>query len=176
MWEFTQNAKVYNDLPLPSILRTMRYYVYMALQWRHNGHDSVSNLQPRHCLLNRLFGCRSKKTSKPRVTGLCVGNSPGTVEFSAQMASIAENVSIWWRHHGRADVLVWIAVVRQTLFNPLSPGRYMRLYFFLHFVIPRTKHFHEHLQGYCCLVNDAESYWRFNIGAGNGLVTDGTWH
>ena len=28
-----------------------------------------------------------------------VGNSPGTGEFSAQMASNAENVSIWWRHH-----------------------------------------------------------------------------
>ena len=33
------------------------------------------------------------------VTGLCVGNSPGTGEFPAQMASNAENVSIWWRHH-----------------------------------------------------------------------------
>ena len=37
--------------------------------------------------------------SKLRVTGLCVGNSPGTGEFPAQMASYAENVSIWWRHH-----------------------------------------------------------------------------
>ena len=26
-------------------------------------------------------------------------NSPGTGEFPAQMASNAENVSIWWRHH-----------------------------------------------------------------------------
>ena len=69
------------------------------LQWRHNGHDGVSNHQPHHCLLNRLFGwCRSKKTSKLRVTGLCAGNSTGTGEFPAQMASNAENVSIWWRH------------------------------------------------------------------------------
>ena len=30
-------------------------------------------------LLNRLFRRRSKKTSKLRVTGLCVGNSPGPV-------------------------------------------------------------------------------------------------
>ena len=43
---------------------------------------------------------KKKKTSKLRVTGLCVGNSPGTGEFPAQMASNAENVSIWWRHHG----------------------------------------------------------------------------
>ena len=50
-------------------------------------------------LLSRFFGLRSKKTSKLRVTGLCAGNSPGTGEFPAQMASNAENVSIWWRHH-----------------------------------------------------------------------------
>ena len=42
------------------------------------------------------------KTSKLRVTGLCVGNSLGTGEFPAQMASNAENDSIWWRHHGKA--------------------------------------------------------------------------
>ena len=41
----------------------------------------------------------NKKTPKFRVTGLCVGNSPETGEFPAQMASNAENVSIWWRHH-----------------------------------------------------------------------------
>ena len=51
------------------------------------------------CLLNRLCGCRSKKASKLHVTGPCAGNSPGTGEFPAQMASYAENVSIWWRHH-----------------------------------------------------------------------------
>ena len=34
-----------------------------VLEWRHNGHDGVSNHQPHHCLLNRLFRCRSKKTS-----------------------------------------------------------------------------------------------------------------
>ena len=40
-----------------------------------------------------------KDISKLRVTGLCEGNSPVTGEFPAQMASNAENVSIWWRHH-----------------------------------------------------------------------------
>ena len=71
-----------------------------SLQWRHNGHDSVSNHQPYDCLPNRLFRRRSKKTSKIRVTGICAGNSPGTGEFPAQTASNAGNVSIWWRHHG----------------------------------------------------------------------------
>ena len=69
------------------------------LRWRHNDHAGVLTHQPHGCLLNRLFRRKSKKTSKLRVTGLCVGNSPGTGEFPAQMASYAENVSIWWRHH-----------------------------------------------------------------------------
>ena len=47
---------------------------------------------------------RSKKTFKLRVTGLCAGNSPGSGEFPAQMASNAENVSIWWRHHENKDI------------------------------------------------------------------------
>ena len=67
---------------------------YTTLQWRHNGRDSVSNHQPRDCLLNRLFRRRSKKTSKPRVTGLCSGHSLRTGEFPTQMASNAENISI----------------------------------------------------------------------------------
>ena len=74
-------------------------YSVRPLQWRHNGHDSVSNHQPHDCLLNRLFRRRSKETPKLRVTGLCEGNSPVSGEFSAQRASNAEFVSIWWRHH-----------------------------------------------------------------------------
>ena len=75
-------------------------FVVHALLWRHNDDDGVSNHQPHGCLLNRLFRRRSKKISKLRVTGLCAGNSPGTGEFPAQRACYAENVSIWWRHHG----------------------------------------------------------------------------
>ena len=70
-----------------------------SFQWRHNERDNVLNHQPHDCLLNRLFRRRSKKISKLGVTGLCAGNSPGTGEFPAQMASYAENVSNWWRHH-----------------------------------------------------------------------------
>ena len=72
---------------------------YHSLPWRYHELAGVSNHQPHGCLLNRLFTRRSKKTSKLRVTGLCVGNSPGAGEFPAQRASNAENVSIWWRHH-----------------------------------------------------------------------------
>ena len=70
-----------------------------TLQWRHNECHGISNHQPLDCSLNRLFGRRSKKTSKLRVTGLCVWNLPGNGEFPTQRASKAENVSIWWRHH-----------------------------------------------------------------------------
>ena len=65
----------------------------------YNGRDGVSDGQPHDGLLNRLFRRRSKKTSKLRVAGLCAGNPTGTGEFTAQRASDAENVSIWWRHH-----------------------------------------------------------------------------
>ena len=52
---------------------------HKSLHWRHNDHDGVSNHQPHRCLPNRLFRSRSNKTSKLRVTGLRVGNSPGPV-------------------------------------------------------------------------------------------------
>ena len=69
--------------------------VYLSLQWRHNEGDGISNHRRLHYLLNRLFKYKSKKTSKLRGTGLCYWNSPVTVEFIAQRASKAENVSIW---------------------------------------------------------------------------------
>ena len=76
-------------------------------QWRHNGRYGVSNNQPHDCLLNHLFRHRSKKTPKLRVTGLCAGNSPVTGKFPAQVASNAENVSIWWRHHVENASSLW---------------------------------------------------------------------
>ena len=84
-----------------------------TLQWRHNGHDGVSNNKPHDCLLNRLFRRRSKKTSKLRVTGLCAGwpvNSPHKGPVTREMFPFDDvimkwqlcccwwyNVS-WWRH------------------------------------------------------------------------------
>ena len=98
--------------PTSVILNWLRDKLYLAthvlylfsnqLQWRHNERDDVSNHQPHHCLLNRLFRRRGKKTSKLRVTGLCARNSPVTGEFPAQRTSNAENVSIWWGHHAHS--------------------------------------------------------------------------
>ena len=78
-----------------------------ALIWRHNEHDSVSNHQPHGCLLSRLFRHKSKKTSKLRVTGLCVGNSPGPVNSPHKgpvtrkmfpFDDVIMSVSIPWLH------------------------------------------------------------------------------
>ena len=100
MYAFSAISKHWYDTRIWTLFswKTMTHLV-LTLRWRHNGLDSVTNHQPHDCLLNRSFGHRSKKTSKLRVTGLCVGNSPVTGEFPAQMANNAENVSIWWRHH-----------------------------------------------------------------------------
>ena len=96
----------------------------ITLRWRHNDHAGVSNHQPHGCLLNRLFRRKSKKTSKLRVTGLCAGNSPGTGEFPAQMASYAENVSIWWRHHENSSLTdmhhVWLIAIMTTLLKYIN--------------------------------------------------------
>ena len=78
----------------------------LALQWSYNERDGVSNHQPHDCLLNRLFKAQIKETSKLLVTDLYAGNSPVTGEFPAQMASNAENVSIWWRHHLVSKILL----------------------------------------------------------------------
>ena len=72
-------------------------------------------------LLNRLFRSRSKKTPKFRVTGLCVGNSPVTGVFPAQRATNAENVSIWWRHHGLICMIfvIWSKILRVLRSTPV---------------------------------------------------------
>ena len=109
---------------------------HLSLQWRHNGCDSVSNHHPHDCFLIRLFRHRSKKTSKLRVTGLCVGNSAKTGEFPTQMASNAENVSIWWRHH---DMLGCISFAVQRHQTPLRPDPVCKEYCFVsHFFLNLT--------------------------------------
>ena len=73
-------------------------YSRISLQWRHNERVCV----PNHLTIvySTVYSShRSKKTSELRVTGLSAGNSPVTGEIPAQMASYAENVSIWWRHN-----------------------------------------------------------------------------
>ena len=68
-----------------------------TLQWRHTERHGVSKYRRLEHLLNRL---QIKEKTKLRVNGLYEGNPPVTGGFPSQKASDAENVSIWWRHHG----------------------------------------------------------------------------
>ena len=55
-------------------------------------------------------GADQKNIKAPRQWPLC-GEFTGTGEFPAQMASNAENVSIWWRHH----VICWCSICNSIL-------------------------------------------------------------
>ena len=84
------------------------------IQWRHDERDGVSNHQPHESLRNPLFKCRSKKTPKLRVTGLCVGKSPVIGEFPAQRP-------VTWKMFPFDDVIMYqvnfeisIIVIRTT--------------------------------------------------------------
>ena len=99
---WVESCHVHSSIPLIyNQVHIWRIFLFCALQWRHNERDGVWNHQ-----------ALSKKTSKLRVTDLCLGNSPGTGEFPAQKASNAENVSIWWRHHGMLGRPVQLTILR----------------------------------------------------------------
>ena len=93
---------IFGDANIPHFVVS---FLLETLQWRHNDHDCVSNHQPRGCLLNRLFRRRSKKTSKLRVTGLRVGNSPGPVNsphkgpVTRKMFPFDDVIIMRWRFH-----------------------------------------------------------------------------
>ena len=55
-------------------------------------------------------GCRSKKTTKLHIAGLCGGNPSVTGWFPSQRVCNAENVSIWWRHHESSARMVYMCL------------------------------------------------------------------
>ena len=117
------------------------YVTQQTLQWRHNEHDGVSNHRRLGYLLNRLFMQRSNKTSQLCVTGLCEGNSPVTSEFPAQMASNAENVSIWWHHHGIGIPISWGDLTRERGNRNSGNSRQVTCPFIQHADVTKWKHF-----------------------------------
>ena len=145
MWRFTC---IYAEV---SVTAKYQFYVLhtdsvlFPLQWHHNGYDGVSNHQHREWILSRLFGCRSKKTSKLRVTGLCAGNSPATGEFPAQIASNAENVSIWWRPQGLFFDKLTAGTLLTTWFNLIIPlisnGTHYNVREWNHLSIPKVQRY-----------------------------------
>ena len=86
------------------------------LQWRHNGHDSISNHQPHDCLLNPLFRRRSKKTSKLRVTGFVRGihrgpvNSPHKWPVTRKMFPIDDVIMIQSNGHFKPLTQMWATI------------------------------------------------------------------
>ena len=46
-----------------------------------------------------VYSDADQRKHQSSVSLVFAGNLPGTGEFPAQMASNAENVSIWWRHY-----------------------------------------------------------------------------
>ena len=106
LWQYISSPTLHELFLVSAILQFqtqkshLNICIYIYLQHYNDViMDSISNQQPHDCLLNHLFRRRSEKTSKLRITDLCVGNSLGTGEFPAQMANNSENISIWWRHH-----------------------------------------------------------------------------
>ena len=93
---FIYMASCHSNRITTEIHNQMLGFLSLTLQWCHNGRDSVSSHQSHECLLKRLFRRRSRKTSKLRVTGLCVGNSSVTGEIPTQNT---EKVSFWWLYH-----------------------------------------------------------------------------
>ena len=75
----------------------------IALQWRHNERDDVSNHQPHDGVLNRLFRRRSKKTSQLRVTGLYAGNHRWPVNSPYKRP-------VTWKMFLFDDVIMWYNV------------------------------------------------------------------
>ena len=67
--------------------------------WNHKNGRFLSVKMLHLCSISTvyLFRCRSKKTSKLCLRGLCEENPP------SQRGSNAENVSIWWRHR---DIII----------------------------------------------------------------------
>ena len=113
-WCYIQQQKIYawwesNGLTLQSEGKLHRIhenheYIRSSLRWRINGRDGVSNHQHHDCLLNSLFGRRSKQTSMFRITGLCAGNSP--VNFPHKWPVTGkmfpfDDVIMWMKNVGR---------------------------------------------------------------------------
>ena len=106
-----------------------------ALQWRHNERDGVSIHQPHDCLLNRLFRRKSKKTSKLRVTGLCVGIHRS---LPTQRVSQAENISIWWGNHVSECRMMIISHKYRLLFSASVHWPFTNIQCTLHSASPTT--------------------------------------
>ena len=107
---YVTQSKKHNSMNYNQCLCVPLNYL-VALQWRHNGREGVSNHQPHHCLLNRSFRRRSKKYQILRIIGLCDGNwsvgpvnSPHKWPVTRKSYLMTSSCTQVWKPYGSLDV------------------------------------------------------------------------
>ena len=153
-----------------------------ALQWRHNGCDCVSNHQPHHCLLNRLFGRRSKKTSKLHVTGLCAWNSPGTGEFPLKWPvmqkmfpfdDVIMDENGWIFSHVSMKLVAKSRINQKSaLFQVMSKTHFDQLMYWSIFILgflKINKNWHNFFQIWCYIIKVSSIFFINHCGAATGI-------
>ena len=112
-----------------------------TLQLRHNWRDGVSNHRRINCLPNILFRRRSKKTSRLRITGFCVGKPLVTSGFPSQMAmAVAQKIipsddvitksRLYVRHQQIWNLIIRGSIMRTTLLmkKTTNIGDFLHIY------------------------------------------------
>ena len=100
-------AKKTNNIYVPLMVLTHLHYCDVIMGAMTSQITGLTIVYP---IDNSDTDQRKHQSSAP----LCAGNSPLTGEFPAQMASNAENVSIWWCHYAKAnsEALVYCTSLR----------------------------------------------------------------
>ena len=80
--------------------------LHRPLQWRHNGHDGVSNHQPHHCLLNRLFSADQRKYQSSASLAFCAVNSPHKWPVTWKMFPFDDVIMHWLRGMRQCQIAV----------------------------------------------------------------------
>ena len=106
--QMTASSTVFSSLFGFTTMRTHYNDVIMSAM--------VSQITSLTIVYSTIYSGADKKTPKLRVTLLCVGNSPVTGVFPAQMTSNVENVSIGWRHHDKS-AHYWLLLSGMHLIN-----------------------------------------------------------
>ena len=122
--------------PLDDVIMYWRvltvYKLFFALQWRHNELAGVSNHQTHDCLPNRLFTCKSKKTSNSASLAFVMGihrrpvNSPRKGPVTRKMFPF-DVVIVWYTNpHLYSHLLASaysLQIILRTLITEMSPWR-----------------------------------------------------
>ena len=102
--------------------------IFRSSKWIHYGDVIMGKMISKITSLTIVYSTvysgadQNKNIKVPHHWPLC-RNSPGTCEFPAQMASNAENVSIWWRLHDNHVIFIGYDRQGNTL---VAPDRFSR--------------------------------------------------